>query len=102
MILLAKKPAVLALAVALAGCATPDKTYESQGDKNLYITAKTVGGSFATVKAPFLYVYEVTPQCKLDSLGHIVVDKPALDVGLPTGKPLLLTAEFATGGRFDH
>ena len=76
--------------------------YESQGDRNLHITAKTVGGSFATVKATFLYVYEVTPQCKLDYLGHIVVDKPALDVGLPTGKPLLLTAEFATGGRFDH
>ena len=92
----------MAIAAAVAACATPDKVYQSTGEKNLRISAKTAGNSFATVKATFLYVYEVTPECKLDYLGHVLVDAPTLEVGLPTGKPLLLTAEFARGGRFDH
>lgn len=99
---LMRNAALLALAAALAGCATPDKVYQSTADKNLRITAKTAGSSFATVKGTFLYVYEVMPQCKLDYLGHVVVDVPRTEIGLPTGKPLILTAEFARSGRFDH
>lgn len=94
---------LLALAaLGIAACATPDKVYQSTSEKNLHIKAKTQGNSLATVNATFVYVYEVTAQCQLDYLGHILVDAPTLDVGLPTGKPLVLTAEFATGGRFDH
>lgn len=98
----ARKAALVALTATVAACATPDKVYESTAEKNLRITAKTAGGSFATVRATFLYVYEVTADCKLDYLGHVVVNAPTLEVGLPTGKPLMLAAEFARGGRFDH
>ena len=91
-----------ALVASLAACATPDKVYQSTADKNLRITAKTSGNSFATVKATFLYVYEVTPECKLDYLGHVLVDSPTMEVGLPTGKPLVVAAEFATRGRFQE
>ena len=98
---LAKSIALVAVTGALAACATPDKAYQSTADKNLRITAKSSGNSFATVKATFLYVYEVTPECKLDYLGHVVVNAPTTEVGLPTGKPLVLTAEFARAGRFD-
>lgn len=98
----ARKAALVALTAAVAACATPDKVYESTAEKNLRITAKTAGGSFATVRATFLYVYEVTADCKHDYLGHVVVDTPTLEVGLPTGKPLVLAAEFARGGRFDR
>jgi hypothetical protein len=99
-----KRHAALALSLAAlaAGCATPDKVYESTAEKNLHITAKSAGNSFATVKATFLYVYVLTPECKLDYLGHVLVNAPVVDVGLPTGKPLVLTAEFAKAGRFDH
>jgi hypothetical protein len=98
----ARKAALVALTATVAACATPDKVYESAAEKNLRITAKTAGNSFATVRATFLYVYEVTADCKLDYLGHVVVNTPTLEVGLPTGKPLMLAAEFARGGRFDH
>jgi hypothetical protein len=98
----AAQAALVALTAVLAACATPDKVYESTADKNVRITAKTSGSSFATVKATFLYVYQVMPDCKLDYLGHVVVDAPTMDLGLPTGKPLVVTAEFARSGRFDH
>jgi hypothetical protein len=95
--LLAALPLLLA-----GGCSTPDKVYESTPEKNLRIAGKTLGDSFAQVNRMYLYVYEVNRQCKLDYLGHVALDKPALEVGLPTGKPLMLTAEFASGGRFDR
>jgi hypothetical protein len=98
----ARKAALVALTATLAACATPDKVYESTAEKNLRIRAKTAGNSFATVRATFLYVYEVMADCKLDYLGHVVVNTPTLEVGLPTGKPLMLAAEFARGGRFQH
>lgn len=98
----ARKAALAALTATAAACATPDKVYESTAEKNLRITAKTAGSSFATVRATFLYVYEVGTDCKLDYLGHVVVNTPTLEVGLPTGKPLMLAAEFARSGRFDH
>ena len=88
--------------LALAGCGTPDKIYQSTPEKNLRIAGKTLGDSFAQVNRIYLYVYEVNRQCKLDYLGHVALDKPTLEVGLPTGKPLMLTAEFASGGRFDR
>jgi len=88
--------------LALAGCSTPDKVYQSTPEKNLRIAGKTLGDSFAQVNRMYLYVYEVDRQCKLDYLGHVALDKPALEVGLPTGKLLMLTAEFASGGRFDR
>jgi hypothetical protein len=104
MAIFTQRGACLALICALAagGCGTADKVYQSNGEKNLRITAKTLGDSFATVNAMYLYVYEIDRQCKLDYLGHVAVDKPALEVGLPTGKPLVLTAQFASGGRFDR
>src|SRR3954463_5791419 len=92
----------LLAALAAGGCSTPDKVYESTPERNLRIAGKTLGDSFAQVNRMFLYVYEVNRQCKLDYLGHVALDKPALEVGLPTGKPLMLRAEFASGGRFDR
>ncbi len=86
--------------LALAGCSTPDKVYESTPEKNLRIAGKTLGDSFAQVNRIYLYVYEVNRQCKLDYLGHVALDKPTLEVGLPTGKLLMLSAEFASGERF--
>src|ERR687895_776238 len=93
---------LVALTAMVAACATPDKVYESTAEKNLRITAKSAGNSFATVRATFLYVYEVAADCKFAYLGHVVVNSPTLEIGLPTGKPLMLAAEFTRGGRFDH
>ncbi len=92
----------LLAALAAGGCATADKVYQSGGENNLRITGKTLGDSFAQVNRIYLYVYEVSQKCKLDYLGHVALDKPALEVGLPTGKLLVLTAEFASSGRFDR
>jgi hypothetical protein len=87
---------------AVIGCATGEKFYKSNGENNLYIENKTEPNSFSEVRATFLYVYEVTSVCKLDYLGQVTLDKPTLTVGLPVGKPLLLTVEFASRSRFDE
>ncbi len=91
-----------ALLLAVVGCATGDKPYGYDGERNLSIASETEPSTLGEVRATFLYVYAVTPNCELDYLGHLRLDKPTLRTGLPVGRPLLLTAEFVNRPRFNE
>ncbi|HEY0665619.1 MAG TPA: hypothetical protein VGD24_06105 [Gallionella sp.] len=85
----------------LAGCAS-DPAYISTADKNLHIENKLIESGFAHKYYSYLYVSEVDQNCQFKYLGYVALDKPILDIGLPTNKPLLLRAEFATFNRFSQ
>jgi len=93
----------LALLVVVAGCASDGiKDYESRGEKNLRIDARIEPNSFGSVRGSFLHVFAVSPRCELGYLGTVTLDKPTMEVGLPTDKPLLLRAEFVARQRFSE
>lgn len=94
---------VAALLLAVVGCATTgDRPYVYDGAQNMSIASETEPSTAGEVRATFLYVYAVTPNCELDYLGHLRLDKPTLRTGLPIGRPLLLTAEFVNRPRFSE
>jgi hypothetical protein len=100
---MARPIAALVALLALAGCAGDGvRDYRSVGENNLSIDAKIQSNSFGTVRGALLHVYELNAACKLVYIGTIALDKPKVDVGLPTGKLLFLRAEFVTRERFSE
>jgi hypothetical protein len=100
---MAGRLSILLALLALAGCAGDGvRDYKSVGENNLSIDAKIQPNSFGSVRGSFLHVYEVNAQCKLVYVGTIALDKPKVDVGLPTGKLLFLRAEFVSRERFSE
>ena len=87
---------LLGLLVVL-GCASGEKLYTSTTENNLRIESKLPDSGFFERNAAFLYIYEVTAQCELNYLGYVGLEKSLIDIGLPTGKLLQLTVEFAHG-----
>lgn len=92
-----------AMLLAVVACGTTgDRPYRYDGERNFSIASETEPSTPGEVRATFLYVHAVTPNCELDYLGHLRLDKPALQTGLPIGRPLLLTAEFVNRPRFSE
>ena len=86
--------------LTFVGCATTVKAYRSTEEKNLKIESKWIANSFPNVYVSYLYVYEVDAHCQANYLGYVRLDKPLIEVGLPTRKLLQLTVEFVTTERF--
>jgi hypothetical protein len=85
--------------LTVVGCATTEQAYRTTEEKNLRIEAKTERSSFGKVRSTFLYVYEVDRRCETNYLGYVRLDKPVIEIGLPTGKLLMLTADFVATAR---
>jgi len=90
----------LVMFLTVVGCATTEQAYRTTEEKNLRIEAKTDPNSFGKVRSTYLYVYEVDRRCETNYLGYVRLDKPLIEIGLPTGKLLMLTADFVASERF--
>lgn len=84
-------------AALLAGCGGAIR-YAEVAEKNLHIRTETSSGSaFSSVKA-VLGVHAVDAQCGLTYEGTVYLDRPQVEVGIPSGRLSYLVFEFASSG----
>ena len=80
----------LAAVVLAAGCSGL-KTYPNDGPKNVHVATQMESGVRAA-----LHVHEVNGECATRYAGTMALDRPALDVGVPAGRPSYLVVSFDT------
>lgn len=85
-----KTLAVLA-ALALASGCSGLKTYPNDAPKNLRISTQLDRGVRTA-----LHVHEVRGQCETRYEGTVALDQPAVEVGVPAGRPSYLVVSFDT------
>lgn len=83
------KPLAILAALALAGCSGL-KTYPNEAPKNLRVATQTNGARAA------LHVHEVTGECETRYEGTVTLDQPAVEVGVPAGRPSYVVISFDT------
>jgi hypothetical protein len=78
----------------LAGCSGL-RTYPNTSDKNLQIRTETDSGSiFSNVRAS-LHIYRVDADCKTRYEGTIKLNKPLVEVGIPSGRTSYMVFNFS-------
>jgi hypothetical protein len=88
----ARTAAVAALALGLAGC-TESRPYPNLPEKNLQVRTATDGGRVV------LEVHSLDRSCTANYEGFVALDKPLVELGLPSDKPAVLVFEFQRAGR---
>ena len=88
----ARTAAVAVLALGLAGC-TESRPYANLPEKNLQVRTATDGGRVV------LEVHSLDGSCTTSYEGFVALDKPLVEVGLPSGKPAVLVFDFQKAGR---
>jgi hypothetical protein len=87
--------ACLWTAAFIAGCSTL-KPYQNTPDNNLHIrTAADSGSWFSSVRAA-VDIHRVTADCKTDYEGTVQLNRPTIDVGIPSNKWSRLVFVFAS------
>jgi hypothetical protein len=81
---------VVTAALVAAGCSGL-KTYPNDAPKNLRVATQTDSSARAA-----LHVHEVTGACATRYAGSLQLDAPALEVGIPAGRPAYLVVTFDT------
>ena len=76
-------------AVALAAACSGLKTYSNDAPKNVHVATQTDRGVRAA-----LHVHELNGDCATRYEGTVALDRPALDVGVPAGRPSYLVVSF--------
>lgn len=86
----ARLAGAVAAALLAAGCSGL-KTYPNEGPKNVHVATQTERGVRAA-----LHVHQVNGECATRYEGTIALDRAALDVGVPAGRPAYLVVSFDT------
>lgn len=76
-------------ALAIAACSGL-KTYPNEAPKNLRVASQLEGARAV------LHVHEVTGPCATRYEGTVKLDQPAIDLGVPAGRPGYLVVAFDT------
>ena len=79
------------LALSLAACGSTQR-YADLPEKNLKVRTSASGASVV------MGVHRLDPKCFAHYEGVVTLDRPELDVGLPTGRMSLLVFEFYSFG----
>src|SRR5579859_2489038 len=90
---------IVALSGALAvlgGCGGV-KSYRSTLPPNVHFRTVVTTGSVFRSGAAAVDIYRSLADCKLEHLGRLLLDKPIVDAGLPTGDALYI--EFILGSK---
>jgi hypothetical protein len=83
------KAAIAVCAALIAGCSGL-KTYSNDAPKNVRVASQLEGARAV------LHVHEVTGPCATRYEGTVKLDQPAVDVGVPAGRPSFLVVGFDT------
>lgn len=76
-------------ALAVAGCSGL-KTYSNDAPKNVRVATQTAGARAV------LHVHEVRGPCTTRYEGTVKLDQPAIELGVPAGRPSYLVVAFDT------
>ena len=82
---------LLAVAALLAAGCSGLKTYPNDAPKNVHVVTQTDRGVRAA-----LHVHAVNGECATHYDGTLALDRAALDVGVPAGRPSYLVVSFDT------
>ena len=72
--------------------------YPNNIEKNLVIKTETESGSFFSRVKASLDIYDVNPDCKLDYVGTVKLDRPKVEVGIKPGRNSYLSFRFSSSG----
>ncbi len=90
---------IAAITLILSACSgvTP---YPDLPKKNFSIRAITDSGSLIKDVKASLDIHSVKPDCSTVYIGTVMLDKPAVEIGIPVKKPSYLSFTFNTSGAF--
>jgi hypothetical protein len=87
------------IALILSACAGI-KPYPDLRNKNFSIQAITDSGSLLTDNKATLEIHNIKADCSTEYIGTVKLDKPIVEIGIPTRYQSYLTFEFNTAGVF--
>jgi hypothetical protein len=90
---------VLLLGVLATACSSINY-YPNTLDKNVLVKTTLGSGSMFSDISAHLHVYSINNQCEQAHLGAVALDKPEVEVGIATGKPVVIEVAFGRGGGF--
>ena len=76
------------------------KTYHSELENNLQITAQTDSGSIFSNLDAAVDIHKVNPDCSTEYTGTIQLDDSSKDIGIPAGRSSYLVFVFEKSGFF--
>jgi len=76
------------------------KTYHSDLENNLKITAQTDSGSIFSSMQAAVDIHKVNPDCSTEYTGTIQLDDSSNDIGIPAGRSSYLVFVFQKSGLF--
>ncbi len=85
----------LLVSILIAGCSGV-KTYSDGLPRNMRVTSRIDSGSAVKSTVAEFDIHRVNVKCETGYLGRVYLDKPKLDVGLPTDELLYLDFIFAS------
>lgn len=74
------------------------KTYPNTLDSNLHVITTTDSGSVLTSVNASVEIYQVEGDCSINYAGTVQLDKPTVDIGIPTGRSSYLVFVFSSSG----
>ena len=90
---------LLLTASLLAGC-SGIKPYRNVAEKNLHIKTKADSGSFFSSVRTAVDIYRVNADCKTEYEGTVQLDKPSVDIGIPSNRLSYLVFVFSSSSFF--
>jgi len=93
----------LILVLLLGGLATACssvKYYPNTLEKNVLVKTTLDSGSVFNEAQAHFHVYSIDKQCNEVHLGAVKLDQPEVEVGIATGKPVVIEVAFGIGGNF--
>ena len=91
---------VLLFGLLVTGCSSI-KYYPNTLDKNVLVKViKLDSGSMFNEAQAHFHIYNIDKQCNQLHLGAVKLDQPEVEIGVVTGKPVVLEVAFGIGGNY--
>lgn len=86
----------LLLTVSLLTCCSGIKPYPNTLDKNLHIQTETESGSIFSKVWAVVDIYRVDEYCQIEYEGTVNLDKPLVEIGIPSDRLSYLVFSFSS------
>lgn len=86
----------LLLTVSLIASCSGIKPYRNMAEKNLHIKTEANSGSFFSSVRTAVDIYRVNADCKTEYEGTVQLNKPSVDIGIPSNRLSYLVFVFSS------